>query len=970
MYTYEVRILQGQDLEPKDLGGTSDCYCICWIGSAKATTTIKSSTVDPVWNEALTLKTKSTSRPQLLIIDVKDRDRLTMDQDMGRIIVSLRQPSMLVEPQWFPVKCKSIKFTHSQGMIQLRVKCMWTKTGELLPDEKQWTRQMTSFMDLNNFNFDFVSEDDDTDVVLPDATAGEEEVQSLQIPFTNSEIRRNTEEGEELVPVMNPNAAHDAALVKIQNIDTPSTFELVSEPTISGTRLLNSEPPIRTRMRSTPDEVVLLPQPETFPTASAQDSPLSPDVDQLLLEKPDARHSVHQPKQAPLTKNEIIQWMQDGLIFKIRGINYKGTLIITNLRILMCTGCDQSFDIVNTPKRYKACHSMSIPFGLIKQMEVKDSRVHGGAFGGSGKAARLINIRCRDIRTVAVIFAQADSELGETVVRELKVLIKCNLASRVLFPPGYTLRPDNISHRWEIFDFVTEFKRQGIDNSKWRVSTLNGVYELCRSYPTNLWVPREIDDATLQEVFKFRSRGRIPALTYYYKPKQTSIIRCAQPMAGVAFRNCKEDEMLLGAVCGVSGNPERFVIFDCRSSTAATGNRFKGKGVESGRRYEKARILFMELANIHAMRDSIESLRDILEDSSISENDWLQRLSDTGWMQHIRSILSGAVTLAKLISFRGVSVVVHCSDGWDRTSQVCFLAQLLLDPYFRTIKGFQELIRKDFLAFGYKFSDRDFDHRHPNERSPVFFQAMEIVYHIMQQYPTSFEFSPDYLLFLIDHHMSGWFGNFLFNNERERHNACNDRARLSDITLNIWDVEAPKNPRYDPTGTNHVLMPMASLKVMRFFTDYFLRYDSKMERLKLNVSKEEHNFLLEQDTLVEPDIENWDTQSEMSIATDGRERNRGESIVIWQPNEDFSECSDCQRPFTMTRRKHHCRACGHIYCGRCLGSRIVLPATYGYKSPQKVCENCYSRFTNTRVSRPFTQAPVTTLFTADELKSS
>eukprot|EP00493_Phyllostaurus_siculus_P022690 UN23024 len=161
-----------------------------------------------------------------------------MDQDMGRIIVSLRQPSMLVEPQWFPVKCKSIKFTHSQGMIQLSVKCMWTKTGEILPDEKQWTRQMTSFMDLNNFNFDFVSEDDDADVVLPDATSGEEEVQSLQIPFTNSEIRRNTEEGEELVPVMNPNAAHDAALVKIQNIDTPSTFELVSEPIISGTRLL------------------------------------------------------------------------------------------------------------------------------------------------------------------------------------------------------------------------------------------------------------------------------------------------------------------------------------------------------------------------------------------------------------------------------------------------------------------------------------------------------------------------------------------------------------------------------------------------------------------------------------------------------------------------------------------------------------------------------------------------------------
>lgn len=37
----------------------------------------------------------------------------------------------------------------------------------------------------------------------------------------------------------------------------------------------------------------------------------------------------------------------------------------------------------------------------------------------------------------------------------------------------------------------------------------------------------------------------------------------------------------------------------------------------------------------------------------------------------------------------GDPVLVHCSDGWDRTSQLTSLAQLLLDPYYRTIDGFQ-----------------------------------------------------------------------------------------------------------------------------------------------------------------------------------------------------------------------------------------------------------------------------------------
>ena len=52
---------------------------------------------------------------------------------------------------------------------------------------------------------------------------------------------------------------------------------------------------------------------------------------------------------------------------------------------------------------------------------------------------------------------------------------------------------------------------------------------------------------------------------------------------------------------------------------------------------------------------------------------------------------------------KGSSVLVHCSDGWDRTAQICSIAQLLLDPYFRTMEGFAVLIEKDWCAFGFKF---------------------------------------------------------------------------------------------------------------------------------------------------------------------------------------------------------------------------------------------------------------------------
>jgi myotubularin-related protein 1/2 len=119
----------------------------------------------------------------------------------------------------------------------------------------------------------------------------------------------------------------------------------------------------------------------------------------------------------------------------------------------------------------------------------------------------------------------------------------------------------------------------------------------------------------------------------------------------------------------------------------------------------------------------------------------------------------------------GMSVLTHCSDGWDRTAQMVALAELMLDPYYRTLRGFQVLVEKEWLAFGHQFALRSGHARSDvsnEQRSPVFLLWLDCVWQYIRQYPTECEFNESFLLTLADHVYSCKYGTFMFDYERQR----------------------------------------------------------------------------------------------------------------------------------------------------------------------------------------------------------
>uniref|UniRef100_A0A8W4FG24 Phosphatidylinositol-3,5-bisphosphate 3-phosphatase MTMR2 n=1 Tax=Sus scrofa TaxID=9823 RepID=A0A8W4FG24_PIG len=371
---------------------------------------------------------------------------------------------------------------------------------------------------------------------------------------------------------------------------------------------------------------------------------------------------------------------------------------------------------------------------------------------------------------------------------------------------------------------------KGIPNESWRITKVNERYELCDTYPALLVVPANIPDEELKRVASFRSRGRIPVLSWIHPESQATITRCSQPMVGVSGKRSKEDEKYLQAIMDSNAQSHKIFIFDARPSVNAVANKAKGGGYESEDAYQNAELVFLDIHNIHVMRESLRKLKEIVY-PNIEETHWLSNLESTHWLEHIKLILAGALRIADKVESGKTSVVVHCSDGWDRTAQLTALAMLMLDGYYRTIRGFEVLVEKEWLSFGHRFQLRlgHGDKNHADaDRSPVFLQFIDCVWQMTRQFPTAFEFNEYFLVTILDHLYSCLFGTFLCNSEQQR-----GKENLPKRTVSLWSyinsqLEDFTNPLYG-SYSNHVLYPVASMRHLELWVGYYVRWNPRMK---------------------------------------------------------------------------------------------------------------------------------------------
>ncbi|KAG4169331.1 hypothetical protein ERO13_A12G088900v2 [Gossypium hirsutum] len=569
-----------------------------------------------------------------------------------------------------------------------------------------------------------------------------------------------------------------------------------------------------------------------------------------------------------------------------------GTLFVTNFRLLFLSDGTRNIVPLGT-----------IPLATIEKfnkMVVKNQSAPRQI--DRSPTRRLLQIIGKDMRIIVFGFRPRTKQ--RRVIFD--ALLRCAKPARIWDLYAFTCGPSKFSKPNSKVRLLNEYFRllgkdshcasvsmveEGsftLSNDLWRISNTNSNYTVCSSYPFALIVPKSISDEEVIQASTFRARCRIPVVSWCHPGNGAVLARSAQPLVGLMMNmRSNADEKLVASLCTqlVDGKGSRrysvllipvlchrkLYIADARPRKNALANGAMGGGSESSSNYFHSEIVFFGIDNIHAMRESFARLRDYLDTHGATSSDgmssflrhggstWgggnlssmsasVSTLGDSGWLIHVQSVLAGSAWITARIALESASVLVHCSDGWDRTSQLVSLANLMLDPYYRTFAGFQALVEKDWLAFGHPFSDRigmpsvsgtSFDLNRQSSTgnlssSPVrqssgsFTPQTSNTSHAQNNYSPIF--LQTFLVDFLDCVLSCRFGNFLCNSEEERekcgiHEACGCLwAYFADLRSLEGSSHAHYNLFYDPLKHNGPIFPPAAALAPTLWPQFNLRW--------------------------------------------------------------------------------------------------------------------------------------------------
>ncbi|XP_013392417.1 myotubularin-related protein 10-B isoform X2 [Lingula anatina] len=443
-----------------------------------------------------------------------------------------------------------------------------------------------------------------------------------------------------------------------------------------------------------------------------------------------------------------------------------GSLFCTNFKVSFVTADRSSYDgehnnqrnlllgendiaLCNIDDIYQASYPKLPTETFVPKIVSTGKRKKFTPGGNLTGKVKTLEIRCKDlsIHTFSFKFSPKD-EAKSTVTAILHHAFPTRL--ELMFAFEYqdpNRQPGKQTHHTTMFTIKSDWSKE-LDRlhcaDAWRVTQVNEHFNMTDSMPECFVVSSKLYDNDLLKAAPHFLDSRVPAWCYSYK-NGTALVRMACLRSESALSQTENN--MLEAVRLVHPNKRQAEIADLNKQCPSV------KDIANS---------FMKLKEI-CMPVS-------LKEFWVEDLNWFARLSDTGWLQNVTRCLETAVEIViKMAGDTPVSVVMKESDSKDLCCVISSLVQLMLDPCFRTQRGFQNLVQREWVVMGHPFLDRH-GHIKKNEEdvSPVFLMFLDCVWQMLQQFPSAFAFSETYLTTLWDSTFIGLFETFLFNSQHQR----------------------------------------------------------------------------------------------------------------------------------------------------------------------------------------------------------
>ncbi|XP_044939358.1 RUN and FYVE domain-containing protein 2 isoform X4 [Mustela putorius furo] len=114
--------------------------------------------------------------------------------------------------------------------------------------------------------------------------------------------------------------------------------------------------------------------------------------------------------------------------------------------------------------------------------------------------------------------------------------------------------------------------------------------------------------------------------------------------------------------------------------------------------------------------------------------------------------------------------------------------------------------------------------------------------------------------------------------------------------------------------------------------------DLKKEFLNIQDENQQLKKIYHEQEQALQELGNKLSESKLKIE-DIKEANKALQGLVWLKDKEATHCKLCETEFSLSKRKHHCRNCGEIFCNACSDNELPLPSS---PKPVRVCDSCHA----------------------------